>query len=354
MNNPASDTDIKDEPLFFVLCLGALACVAELEVCLALMSPPDFLAAFMIHAATLCYLGMAVLYLRTGGKNFRFSFLLFLACGFLGPYGALLGFLAPAVFVLCPKSKSDPLAWMEAFFQPPHMSDDEKIQEQLVLGVEKPLRKYAVEPFQDVLAFGSILQKQMAIAQMTRYFCPAFAPLLLQAARNPEPAVRVQAATALAHIERDFMAKRMRLENDIRRFPLPDRQLALARLYDTYAFTGLVDADTRQLLRDNAIRIYERYLTGIKDLRTSVFLARLYVRRGLPEKAVETLKAFALAGQLSPDEESWYMEALFRQRRLKELREYVYITGKRGPYHFRPFHKLGDIFPAWKENIDVA
>ena len=52
-----------------------------------------------------------------------------------------------------------------------------------------------------------MLQKQMAIAKITQYFQPRFAPLLLQAVQDSNAAVRVQAATGLAKIEHDFMSQ---------------------------------------------------------------------------------------------------------------------------------------------------
>ena len=79
-----------------------------------------------------------------------------------------------------------------------------------------------VEPFNDILSGGSVVQKQLALAKIARYFRPNLAPLLLQAIHDPDAAVRVQAATAMARIERDFMKRRMDLEKKLAGQPHSD------------------------------------------------------------------------------------------------------------------------------------
>ncbi len=331
-----------------MLCLAATACVAEMEVCMALMSPADLRSALLLHMVTAFILLLSVVYLKSGAYDFKFSLLLLLGTALLGPYGAALGFLSPLVYVMVRSPDRRPMEWLNAFFPSFRISENDRIQEKLVSGSEKPFPQHGIDPFQDVLLHGTILQKQLAIAKMTRYFCPQFAPLLLKAARNPEPAVRVQAATALANIERRFMEQRMRLENELKRVPEPKKQLELAHLYDDYAYTGLADKENRHAFRDQAIRIYKTYLESTNDPETSVRLARLYIREGRMQEAVDLLHPYALSGSLGPQAASWYMEALFRQRRLKELRDFsASIAGQEKPFLPHHSHKLGEIMPLW-------
>jgi hypothetical protein len=169
----------------------------------------------------------------------------------------------------------------------------------------------------------------MAIAKIARYFRPAFAPLLLQAARDKNAAVRVQAATALAKIERDFMARYIRLENELR--DLPDHnpaKLELAELYDDYAHANLLDDNNRQSLRFKAIGIYEACLALSDDPDWRLRLARLYLRENRPEKTCEWLQP--LVDQPEPPRGAmfWYMEALFKLKKFDELRQ---LAGRQAP-----------------------
>lgn len=339
------------EPIFFVFCLATAALIAETEAGLALISPPDFATTFIVHTFTVFLLGLAVLNLAHTRRNYRFSLLLLLACAALGPFGALLGVLSIAAYSLVNHSR-DPMTWIDAFFPPPDVTEETRLRSRLALGLGMPCPKGSVEPFQDILVQGTLFQKRDALAKMTRYFRPAFTPLLLQAARSDEPAVRVQAATALAHIERDFMAKRMRLEKEVRRFPALSSELELAQLYDDYAFSGLADEDSSFSLREKAISIYARHLERHEDGRVLACLARLYARQGLDEKAINILSGPALSGALPPETASWYMECLFRQRRLEELRRFAARSGI-ARRSISAFSKLDDVFPVWGEK-DVA
>jgi len=338
---------VESEPLPFVFCLAAAALVAEIEAGMALAEPADYATASLIHLTTIAFLGLAVVFLASGKRDYRFSLLLLLGGAALGPFGALLALMSMAVYAASGRTR-DPLIWMNAFFLPSEDDERKRLRVRLALGLEKPFPQRDVEPFQDILAQGTLSQKRSAIAKMTRYFNPAFTPLLLQAARSDKAAVRVQAATALAHIERDFMVKRMRLEKEIRRLPTLSVRLELAGLYDAYAFSGLADENSRDLLRDKAIEIYARALERAKDPRLLARLARLYVRRGRDEQAIALLTAPALSGTLPPETAPWYMECLFRQRRFDDLRRFVALSGRR-PQLDSACPKLGDVLSVWRE-----
>ena len=343
---------LKKEPMLMVLCLAADGFIAELGVCFELLSPANFKLALSIHIVTVALLTLWTFYLSRR-HDFRFSLLLVLGTVVMGPFGAAVGFLAIIVYKLSTSSSVDPLEWMDNFFLPQKISLSERLRERLDSDLKRSAPAIST-PYQDILTNGTILQKQMTIAKITRYFRSQFAPLLLQAARNPEPAVRVQAATALAKINRDFMTRYMRLENELKDIPdSHERRIKLAQLYDDYAFAGLTDEESRHSMRSKAIKIYEAHVTQSNDQGLIVRLARLYLRQDQPEKASQLLGPVAMSGDTTLATASWYMEALFCQRRLKELRQFAraYAATHEKQNAFNPIQGLGEMFQIWnKEN----
>src|SRR5262249_46794320 len=146
------------------------------------------------------------------------------------------------------------------------LPESERLLERAALGMSVPPAKSRVEPFQDILSGGTVLQKQMAIAKITRYFRPSFAPLLRQASQDANAAGRVQAATALAKLEHDFTLQAMQMTKAQKASP-EDRaaQIKLATLYDNYAQAGLLDEESQRSLREKAAAIYRTQLTQRDD-----------------------------------------------------------------------------------------
>lgn len=347
---------VQKEPLPIVLSLAAAACAAEFGACFALLPPFNFSLALFLHIVTVAVLALWTLYLGKRG-DFRFSLLLALATACVGPFGAVLGFLAIVVYKLGTASALDPSEWIENIFSSHEISERERLQERLESDLDRSAAETGVEPFQDILANGTILQKQMTIAKITRYFHAKFTPLLFEAARNKMLAVRVQAATAVAKIEHDFMARYKRLEKELEKFPgRHDHRIELAQLYDDYAYAGLTDEEDRQSLRGKAIKIYEAHVAQKGDQGLLVRLARLYLRQDQPEKASELLGSVALSGTGTPAAASWYMEALFRQRRLKELRQFAesYAASRGKPAALYPVQEPDEIFRVWNGGANAS
>ncbi|MGE3624058.1 MAG: hypothetical protein AB7H77_09355 [Bdellovibrionales bacterium] len=252
----------------------------------------------------------------------RFSLYLLPLLIATGPFGAGIGLIAALIYTRQSPNATSPSEWIDNMFDHHETRESDHLHERISFGLDDFESSTGVEPFRDILSGGGILQKQMAIAKIARYFRPAFAPLLLQAARDRNAAVRVQAATALAKIERDFMARYIRLENELRDLPDHDpAKLELAELYDDYAHADLLDDNNRQSLRIKSIHIYEACLAQHDDPAWRIKLARLYLRENMPEKSCEWLKPLVEAADPQLSAVLWYMEALFRLKRFGELRQ---------------------------------
>jgi hypothetical protein len=177
-----------------------------------------------------------------------------------------------------------------------------------------------VTPFLDVLAFGSVPQRQAVIAIIAQQFEPAFATALRAALRDEHNVVRVQAATAIARLENQFLERTFRLEAAVRESPDdPQAILALASHYDDQAFAGLLDATREQECRVKAADGYERYLRHCPDHQAAEFrLARLQLRRGRAAEATPRFRRLVQGG--SGSARVWLMESLSAEGCYDELR----------------------------------
>ncbi|MEO8249639.1 MAG: hypothetical protein ABI589_09735, partial [Burkholderiales bacterium] len=177
-------------------------------------------------------------------------------------------------------------------------------------------------PFADVMAHGSLEQKQAVIALIAGKFQPGFAPPLLAAMNDAEPTVRVMAATAAATIENQFLESSMALEQK-RTANVADvaATIELARHYDNYANTGLLDDGRTKSARCRALNLYreaDRQGPGYPEVLNAII--RLLVRLGRESEAIEPFGALVANGTAAPESFVWYVECLFRLGRFETLR----------------------------------
>ncbi|MGB9152658.1 MAG: hypothetical protein WCD70_06185 [Alphaproteobacteria bacterium] len=277
------------------------------------------LLAGSIHAVTLALITLMVR-LRDRHYDNRFAAFMLPAVAVTGPFGALFCLLAALTHRFSSGDAESPAEWIEKLFERDAEDEGASICERIAMGLDTFKATENVMPFRDILAGGTTLQKQAAVAKISRYFRPQFAPLLLQAARNSNAAVRVQAATALAKIERDFMMRYINLENTFKNIPDHDpAKLKLADLYDDYAYANLLDDQNRHALREKAIHLYESCLGHEDRPEWRVRAARLYLRHEQPEKARQLLRPLVEKNYCAAL--YWYMEALFRLKQYAALRD---------------------------------
>ncbi len=313
-------TQKKSPALFYGVAMAALLANGAGAVVLGQSTQKSF-TALGLYLISLALTGM---WAYIANKNDeRFGPFLFLMTLTAGPFGAGIVFMAALVHERCAPGAVSPAEWIESLFERAPDRETDRLFERITFGLDDSQAADNVEPFADILLGGTVMQKQMAIAKIARYFRPAFAPLLLQSARDPNAAVRVQAATALAKIERDFMNRYMKLENDLKDVADSNpAKLPLAELYDEYAHAGLLDEGSRHSLRLKAIGIYEACLTERDDPTCRIRLARLYLRQDEAEKARDLLSPLVLQETPPRGALLWYMEALFRLKNFKTLREF--------------------------------
>jgi hypothetical protein len=183
----------------------------------------------------------------------------------------------------------------------------------------------SVAPFADILSFGQLSQKQELITLIASDFRPEFAHVLRMALNDANHAVRVQAATAIARIEDEFLQRSLQMSAAVQENPLdPSRVWSLARLLDEYANADIMDGERAAAARDDAARAYVDYLQLVTDDQAAEqAIGRLRLRAGDHVGAAEWLEQRGDAGSAQPESRLVYMEALFELGRFEELRSYA-------------------------------
>jgi polysaccharide biosynthesis protein PelE len=175
--------------------------------------------------------------------------------------------------------------------------------------------------FSDVMFNGSIESKQAVIYLIMVNFKPHFSPALITALNDIEPAVRVQAATAMARIESQFLELSISLNEQYRQDPTNNfALLTLAKHLDAYAHTGLLDIERERVMRAEALNLFRRYNDKVETGNTVDHqMIRLMVRLGLYEEAVSVTEKILLVGGMSACTLSWSAEAFFVLGRYDQL-----------------------------------
>lgn len=247
--------------------------------------------------------------------------------GIFGAVGALLGFIFSVVF----RGRSYHFnEWYGTIFPTDLPSKPQTIYDSITEGLDENPSSYSVMPFADVMRLGSENQKRRALAKMTSRFNPRFAAAFKTALSDNNNTIRVQAATAIAKVEREFAAKLERIEMARAKQP-NDAQLtlALAKFYDDYAFTGVLDAELEKLNRARAISSYKTYLQlDPNSAEAWVAIGRLLYRDQQWAEAADWFRAALDRGWKMNAMVLWYFECLFRLGQFRDLRRAILEFGR--------------------------
>lgn len=197
------------------------------------------------------------------------------------------------------------------------------LYERIRRGESGILVRETLAPFSDVMASGSVDNRQAVIALISAHFNPAFAQALRSALNDDEPGVRVQAAMAVSRIETSYLKSSISLADHCAREPQrPEYTLALARHCDDHANTGLLDVVRAH---DERVQALDRYRSceqqGGSAAVISNAVIRLLVRLDRQEEAVEAFASLVESGQAASELFAWYAECLFKLGRYAALRQ---------------------------------
>lgn len=247
--------------------------------------------------------------------------------GIFGAAGALLGFLFTTIFGTRSYHFKE---WYETIFPTDVPYEPQTIYDSITEGLDENPSTYSVMPFADVLRLGSENQKRRALAKMSSRFSPRFADAFKAALNDSNNTIRVQAATAIAKVEKEFTRKLARIEEARTQHPNdPTLTLALAKFYDDYAFTGVLDGELEKMNRERAIQTYRAYLQQDPNSQEAwVAVGRLLYRNQQWADAADWFRAALDRGWKMPSMVLWYFECLFHLKQFRELRRAVLEFGR--------------------------
>lgn len=340
-----------DHATLSILGIAVLATIAEAGILYFLYERlgPAWIAAVM-HALAVVLLGLGAWKVRPNGGHSRYLVLVFVTTTFLGIFGPLGTMLAMLLHVHFRRNATPFEEWYASLF-PDHFDEpSEKLYEMLTRGLADSAKQQNVTSFTDVLQYGSIEQKRAVISLLTRDFKPEFAPALQSALSDSNPAVRVQAATAAASIENDFLERAMELEQAARAASGDyAAQLEVARHFDKYAFSGILDGDRQAENRRKAEEGYRKALDLEPTLADALLgVGRLMVRTDRLEEAARWFESGFAKGILRPSELAWYMETVFRLGDFDRLRYAVAGFGDDLLADPTISDRLRDVIMAWQ------
>lgn len=283
----------------------------------------DFLSAHAVLSGLLVVL--AAWKLRTG-RDARLDVLLAWATLVSGPLG-------PASVVgLClmlpwfNRSARPFEEWYAGLFPDEDQDASDRLYERIVTGREEAVADTSsLSSLTDILLTGSTRSKQAVVALLARRFRSDFAPALAMALSDPEPTVRVQAATASAAIEERYHGRKIDLEEAAgARSEDPAGWLTLARHLDEYAYAGVLDPDRQTATMLDAHSAYEKAERFGAEDPDGIRLARgrLLLRLSRFEDA-EALLSTVVETARDPRAAMWQAECLFRLGRFEALRQHL-------------------------------
>lgn len=189
----------------------------------------------------------------------------------------------------------------------------------------------AVIPFNDIMLYGSLRDKQAVVSMINQNFQPVLAPILRLAFRDKNNSLRVQAASVITKIEESFLAKTMRLEQEAKEHPQDvSVLLRYARHFDDYTFTGLLDPERERDNRIKATETYHRILAlHPEESAARLALSRIMIRQGHLIDAASLIEETFAMGQITQPMLLWYFETLFLLKRYDDLERTIHEYGPR-------------------------
>lgn len=329
-----------------VLGLGEAALVV-----FVLHTPQALAPALLAHGALSAVACLAAVALWRRGAARDSVFLLFLVSAvFLGPLGVVASAFATGARLVFARRARPFAEWYDSLFPETPQSRVQALYQRLVLRGHGPGPRATVASFADIIALGTLQEKQTAISLMAARFEGGFAPALRAALNDPEAAVRVQAASAVARIEDRFL--QVGLEHEARLLAYPEDLGVMrdaAAHFEALAGCGLIDEGRAQAAAEAALEMHQRIMRGSRGLSSALgsvtAAGRLLLRLGRAEEAVRLLAPAALARPPVTETIGLYLEGLFKLRRFVELRATCLALRDRGIAP--PPEPAGAAFALW-------
>lgn len=318
----ATDIPYPYNILFFITVIIVLLIEFSIAA-LCFLHAITFPMVVLLHMGAITLGTGVVYYLHQKRQNINIPLFWLIMNMVLGPFGTIISIVTLLGYHRHHRSSLLLDAHFTNLFSEREREESHIVYERIIFGLDNSVESIGIEPFQDIMAYGSLRQKQTALMKITRYFRPQFSPVLLYALKDKEAAIRVQAATIIAKLERDYMKNYLSLEKALQHHPEDvEKMILFAQLCNEYAHSGLLDNDSKKKTRDKAIMIYEKcIILKPNDNTLKLNLGRIYLQAEAFEKAANLLKeCIDDEGLSSPNLTLWYIEALFSLKLFKKIR----------------------------------
>jgi hypothetical protein len=271
--------------------IGAVACAQAALVLCAIQLPDRVLELAAAHVAICVLSGAAFLLMSRNGTPSTFVVLYLVSVAALGPAGVIGCAWLKLVSLVPLRSAESDEAWYERMLPQVRFDPARRLFELVAWRGPTSSGDSTVASFVDVLELGTVEQKRAVVTRVADHFRPEFAETLRRALNDPEPAIRVQAATAAARVENQFLERSVELEAARTARPEdPELWRQIARHHESYARSGLLDIDRAANERRSALALYRMLLeTSGPDPDLTADAARLHLELEEPAAAMGVL-----------------------------------------------------------------
>jgi polysaccharide biosynthesis protein PelE len=274
-----------------LVLIGAPACAQAALVLCAIQLPDRVLELAAAHVAICGLFGAAFLLMSRNGTPSTFVVLYLVSVAALGPAGVIGCAWLKLVSRIPVRSAESPGAWYESMLPQVRFDPARRLVERIAWRGPTSTGDSTVASFADVLELGTVEQKRAVVTRVADHFRPEFAETLRRALNDPEPAIRVQAATAAARVENGFLERSVQLEAARTARPEDSDLLRqIASHHESYARSGLLDADRAANERRSALALHRMLLeTSGPDPDLIAAAARLHLELEEPAAAMGVL-----------------------------------------------------------------
>jgi tetratricopeptide (TPR) repeat protein len=278
---------IRKREIFPVIIVAAITLFTQSYIFIELLY-----AHIGVHSALVWHVGIFFAHLLAIGVlsvlRLEFSYIILLALlAFVGgPLGTALTLLSMVLYLYFSRDAVSFSDWLAALL-PEQQEDQEEVvfDEIEVMDSYRFLDTTDVTNYRDVLALGTLVQKRRILSNMLHHYQPEFGPIFLMALEDTDNAVRVQAATAIAKLRKNYSDAIYKNKVDFKRFGMRNA-LSLANAYDDFLQSGIITQEKADEIRSKSIELYEYYLERYPNSRKiKIALGRKYLQNGQPEKA---------------------------------------------------------------------
>lgn len=264
------------------------------------------------YVVTLFY-GLWAIRLHKKGFNASLPLMSFVALVFLGPFGTFGALTMLSIYLLYQLKHPSFEQWHAQLFPEIKFAKPSLIYERIQAGWDDYLKERDIEPLNDLFSSGSLTQKQEILEMIAHSFDPKLTFLLKKALNDPSNTIRVQSASILAYLKKEY-ENQFQAAHDLFLETPDNTALARAALLklSTLLKTNLLDDVTTQEYLNQAVELFGKYQQlDPNDVGFLSILGQLLLFGKRPQEAVQWFEN-TIGDQHIPESlYPYFLEALY-------------------------------------------